>query len=94
MPAIKATKQQLVDFLEQRVLTPAYSHPSADPVVRKKIVGTRMQLRKMRTAEQVEQYFWSAMATDRGIDSYDRISAMGADTFEDVRADFKRLCGR
>jgi len=34
------------------------------------------------------------MATDRGIDSYEKLSAIGVETFEDVRAEFKKLCGR
>jgi hypothetical protein len=91
---MKATKQQLVDFLDSRVLTPAHDHPRADSTVKRKVQVTRMRLNQQVTAENVEQYFWAAMATDNGIDSYDKISALGVSTFEDVRADFKALCGR
>jgi hypothetical protein len=91
---MKATKQELIDFLERRVLGPAHDHPDADATIKRKVQATRIRLKQQASAEKVEQYFWSAMATDRGIDSYDRISAIGVDTFEDVRADFKKLCGR
>jgi hypothetical protein len=89
-----ATKEQLIEFLEQRVFTPASQHVAADTTIKRKVQLTRTRLAQLASAEKVEQYFWSAMATDRGIDSYDRISAIGAATFEDVRADFKKLCGR
>jgi hypothetical protein len=52
-----------------------------------------MQLNNQVSAEKVEQYFWSAMATDNGIDSYKKITDLGAPTFEDVRDEFKELCG-
>jgi hypothetical protein len=53
-----------------------------------------MRLNELRTAEKVEEFFWNAMATDNGIDTYTRIKRIGAPTFEDVRAEFKILCGR
>lgn len=52
-----------------------------------------MRLNRLSAAEKVEKFFWHAMSTDRGIDSYTRIHRIGAQTFEDVRAEFKRLCG-
>lgn len=91
---MKATKQELLAFLERRVFTPAHDHPKADATIKRKVQLTRRRLSKQETAEKVEQYFWSAMATDNGIDSYDKISALGVATFEDVRAEFKKLCGR
>jgi hypothetical protein len=33
------------------------------------------------------------MASDNGIDSYTKFKEAGFDTFEDVRAEFKALCG-
>ncbi len=91
---MNATKKQLIDFLEDRVLKPAHEHAQSTETIRKKVIGTRWRLKGLETPEAVEQFFWSAMATNRGIDSYTRIRAIGASTFEDVRAEFKTLCGR
>jgi len=74
-------------------LIPAESHPEADRIIRQKVRTTRMRLNRLSAAEKVEEFFWHAMSTDRGIDSYTRIHRIGAQTFEDVRAEFKRLCG-
>ena len=52
-----------------------------------------MRLNNLRSSEKVRVFFWNAMATDRGIDSYTQIHAIGGITFEDVREQFKRLCG-
>ena len=92
--AITASKDELIGFLDDRVLNPAETHPQATDTIRKKVRATRMRLHALESAEKVEQFFWSAMATDRGIDSYARIHSIGASTFEDVRAEFKTLCGR
>ncbi len=88
-----ATKQELIQFLEDRVLLPVETHPQATQTIKLKVRYTRMRLNECTSAAIVEQYFWSAMATDNGIDSYERIKRIGAPTFEDVRFDFKRLCG-
>ncbi len=91
---MKSTKEQLIQFLETNVLSPAENHSKADVTIKRKIKTTRMRLNKITTAEKVEEFFWHAMATDNGIDTYTRISRIGAPTFEDVRLEFKRLCGR
>lgn len=91
---MNATKQELINFLEQKVLTPTESNLNADSTIKKKVNITRIRLNEQVSAEKVEQYFWSAMATDNGIDSYIKISSIGAPTFEDVRDEFKKLCGR
>jgi hypothetical protein len=91
---MNATKEQLIQFLDFKVLTPAENNSLADETIKKKIRATRMRLNQQKSAEKVEVYFWSAMATDNGIDSYTKISKIGALTFEDVRVDFKKLCGR
>lgn len=88
------TKENLILFLENNVLSPSENHPDADKVIKKKIKFTRMRLNELRTAEKVEEFFWNAMATDNGIDTYTRIKRIGAPTFEDVRSEFKILCGR
>lgn len=88
------TKENLLSFLEQNVLSPSENHPNADILIKRKIRFTRINLNKLKSAEKVEEFFWNAMATDNGIDTYTRISRIGAPTFEDVRAEFKRLCGR
>ena len=90
---MNAIKESLISFLEEKVLQPTEAHPNADLTIRRKINTTRMRLNQQVSAEKVRDYFWNAMATDNGIDSYNRISKIGAPTFEDVRADFKKLCG-
>jgi len=80
--------------LIKNVLTPAENHPKADETIRKKIRTTRMRLDNQMSAERVEAFFWQSMTTDNGIDIYRRISEIGAPTFEDVRLEFKQLCGR
>jgi hypothetical protein len=90
---MNATKEQLISFLEKKVLTPTENNPDADVTIKRKINATRMRLNNQVSAEKVRQYFWSAMATDNGIDSYNKISNIGSPTFEDVRAEFKKLCG-
>ena len=91
---MRATKQELIRFLEDRVLSPVESNPRSNKTILRKVRLTRMRLNECSSAEIVEQYFWSAMATDNGIDTYEQISRIGAPTFEAVRAEFKRLCGR
>ncbi len=91
--SMDATKEELIRFLEERVLIPTENNPDADKTIKRKINLTRVRLNNQVNAEMVRQYFWSAMATDAGIDSYNKISSIGAPTFEDVRAEFKKLCG-
>lgn len=90
---MNATKEELIRFLEEKVLTPTESNPDADLTIKRKINTTRMRLNNQVSAEKVRQYFWSAMATDNGIDSYNKLTDIGAPTFEAVRAEFKKLCG-
>lgn len=90
---MNATKETLINFLEENVLIPAETNPDADITIKRKINATRMRLNNLANAEKVREYFWNAMATDRGIDSYNKISNIGAPTFEDVRGEFKKLCG-
>lgn len=89
-----ATKDELILFLETNVLSPAENNSKSDTIIKRKIRTTRMRLNKLETADSVELFFWHAMATDNGIDTYTKISRIGAPTFEDVRLEFKRLCGR
>ncbi len=67
---MKATKKELIDFLEEKVLNPVEMNPAADSTIKRKVNATRMRLNNQVSAEKVEQFFWSAMATDNGIDSY------------------------
>ena len=90
---MKATKEELIRFLEENVLIPTETNADADVTIKRKINVTRMRLNRQINAVMVRQYFWSAMATDNGIDSYHKISNIGAPTFEDVRLEFKKLCG-
>lgn len=91
---MKATKEQLIAFLDEKVLSPAEKHPDASPVIQRKVKTTRMRLKNLVSAEKVEEFFWHAMSTDRGIDSYAKLKQIDAKTFEDVREEFKKLCGR
>jgi hypothetical protein len=91
---MNVTKEQLIGFLERTVLMPVENHHEATDIIRKKIRGTRMRLNNLQSAEKVEAFFWSAMASERGIDSYTKIKQIGGSTFEDVRTEFKDLCGR
>ncbi|KAF0215776.1 MAG: hypothetical protein FD174_4022 [Geobacteraceae bacterium] len=43
---MKATKEQLIDFLERAVLIPVENHYQATDIIRRKIRGTRMRLKK------------------------------------------------
>lgn len=90
---MNATKDELIKFLEENVLIPTETNPDADVTIKRKINATRMRLNNQVSAEKVRQYFWNAMATDNGIDSYNKISNIGSHTFEDVRGEFKMLCG-
>ena len=89
-----AIKEELLEFLEINVLTPTETNQLADITILRKVRTTRMRLKKLTTAEKIEEFFWHAMATDNGIDTYTIVSRIGAPTFEDVRLEFKRLCGR
>ncbi len=91
---MQRTKEELINFLDTEVLSPVENHPRATDKIKKKVRTTRMRLNKLVSAEKVEQYFWNSMVSDRGIDSYTRITEIGAKTFEDVRFEFKKLCGQ
>lgn len=91
---MKSTKEQLIEFLEKTVLTPTENHIKATETIKRKVRATRMRLNQLHSAEKVEEFFWNAMASDNGIDSYTKIKEIDGITFEDVRNDFKILCGR
>jgi hypothetical protein len=91
---MKATKDELLEFLEINVFSPGENNSSATKTIKKKIRMTRIRIRGLKTPEEIEQFFWNAMASDNGIDSYTKIKGIGANTFEDVRSGFKALCGR
>ena len=91
---MNSTKQELIDFLEQNVLYPAENNPKSDVIIKRKIGATRMRLSELKDASKVEEFFWHAMVTDNGIDTYTRMTRIGAPTFELVRLEFKRLCDR
>jgi hypothetical protein len=91
---MKATKEELITFLDEKVLVPAENHPQATETIKRKVRTTRMRLNNLTSPEKVEEFFWNAMASDNGIDSYTKIKGIGANTFEDVRTEFKKICGR
>ena len=91
---MKATKDELIKFLDENVLTAVENNPKATPTIKKKVNITRTRLNEQVSAEKVEQFFYSAMSTERGKDSYRKIKDIGGPTFEDVIAEFKELCAR
>jgi predicted flap endonuclease-1-like 5' DNA nuclease len=91
---MKVTKEKLIEFLDKKVLSHAENHPQATETIKRKTRTTRMRLNNLKSPEKVEEFFWNAMASDNGIDSYTKIKGIGAKTFEDVRIEFKILCGR
>jgi len=91
---MNASKEQLIQFLEKRVLTPAEHNLRATNTIKRKVRITRIRLNQLKSAEKVEEFFWNAMASDNGIDRYTKIKEIDGATFEDVRKEFKVLCGR
>jgi len=91
---MKPTKEELIKFLDDNVLTPVENNPKATPTIRKKVSITRTRLNEQVSAEKVEQFYYTAMSTERGKDSYQKIKEIGGPTFEDVIDEFKKLCGR
>jgi len=91
---ILVDKETLIAFLEKNVLSPAENNPHSTETIKRKVRATRMNLNKIPTPEKVEDFFWKAMASDNGIDSYTKLKEIDAKTFEDVRLEFKKLCGR
>lgn len=90
---MNASKEDLIKFLDEKVLIPVETNPKATITIKQKVHGTRMRLNEQVSAEKVEQFFWSSLVSDRGIDSYKKIKGIDAPTFEDVRDEFKKLCG-
>jgi hypothetical protein len=91
---MKATKDELLEFLEKNVFSPGENNSAATKTIKNKIRMTRIRISGLKTPEEIEQFFWSAMASDTGIDSYTKIKGIGANTFEDVRNGFKALRSR
>lgn len=87
------SKEELITFLDHNVLTPVENDIKSNITLKRKVRATRMRLHNLQSASKVEEFFWNAMASDRGIDSYKKIKAIGGVTFEDVRDEFKKLCG-
>ncbi len=88
---MKATKEELINFLEARVFIPNENNIKVTPVIKRKINTTRMRLNQLNSPEKVVEYFWSALVTDGGIDSHKKIKEIGGVSFEDVVAEFKIL---
>ena len=54
---MKATKEELINFLEKEVLTPTESNQNATEIVKKKVRATRIRLNQLKSAEKVREYF-------------------------------------
>lgn len=90
---MNATKEELIRFLDENVFIPIETSPDTDVTIKRKINVTRIRLNHQVYAASIHRYFWKAMATDHGIDSYNKISNIGVETFEDVKEKFKTLFG-
>ena len=89
-----ATAQELIDFIEQRVLTPVEKHLEATRKMQQKINGIRIRLNSRKTTEKVKSFFWTYIVSDVKIIKYLKMTAGNEQAFEDVRTEFRALCER
>jgi hypothetical protein len=54
---MNATKEELIEFLEENVLIPVETNADADATIKRKVNATRMRLNNLVSAEKVEQFF-------------------------------------
>jgi hypothetical protein len=93
---VKASKESLTAFLDEKVLAPPLEDErKTDAVaeVQRKSVHTRELLGKLKTAGEVVNFFWDNIINNpRGLDSHKKYKACGFKTFEDIREEFNQLC--
>jgi len=54
---MNASKEDLIKFLDEKVLIPVETNPKASITIKQKVHGTRMRLNEQVSAEKVEQFF-------------------------------------
>ena len=93
---IIALKENLINFLENKVLLPAINDERETAIVReakRKAKHTKQLFDKMKTVDEVVNFFWNNIVNNpRGLDSYKVFKGCGLTTFEDVRSEFNFLC--
>jgi hypothetical protein len=93
---IIATKENLINFLEHKVLLPAINDERDTVIVKeakRKAKHTKQFFDKMNTANEVANFFWDNIINNpRGFDSHKVFRECELTTFEDVRNEFNQLC--
>jgi len=93
---IIASKENLINFLEDKVLFPAINDERETIIVKeakRKALHTKQLFEKMKTSEEVVYFFWNNIVNNpRGLDSHKVFKECGLTTFEDVRGEFNFLC--
>ncbi len=52
-----ASKEELINFLENEVFSTAENHPDVDGIIKKKVRCTRMRINNFSSADKIEEYF-------------------------------------
>jgi hypothetical protein len=93
---IIASKENLINFLDHKVLLPAIKEERETNIVKeakRKALHTKQLFDKMKTSEEVVNFFWNNIVNNsRGLDSHRVFMECGLTTFEDVRGEFNFLC--
>jgi hypothetical protein len=93
---IIASKENLINFLEHKVLLPAINDEREISIVKeakRKALHTKQLFDKMKTSEEVVNFFWNNIVNNpRGLDSHRVFKECGLTTFEDMRSEFNFLC--
>jgi hypothetical protein len=90
---VVASKETIVNFLNEKVLLKAKNDPRATNEILRKIERTYEELEKeLPTNEDIVNWFNLLMNSPRGINSYTHFKNAGLTTFEDIREEFYKLC--
>jgi hypothetical protein len=82
-----ATAQELFNFLSMAVLEPALQNQRADGLLRRKIGRTKrdlIRLARLGRGDSIIRYVLNSFISPQGVDTWQRLSAINATTFEDV----------
>jgi hypothetical protein len=93
---IIASKENLINFLDHRVLLPVINDIRDTIIVKeakRKALHTKEIFDSMKTSGEVANFFWNNIINNpRGYDSHKVLKECGFTTFEDVRSEFNFLC--
>ena len=81
-------EEELMLFLHEKVFDPILNSKDAPANIKSGVTLTIARMNKL-DAEKMNQYFWSALATDNAISFSKRVKAEGLPRFEDVFEDFR-----